>query len=52
MPAVDLIDFEYGSAPGKNDYWHTAQDAMDKLSAQSLETIGRVVIRVLNRLGP
>ncbi|MBI3985980.1 MAG: M28 family peptidase [Lentisphaerae bacterium] len=50
MPAVDLIDFEYGSAPGKNDYWHTAADTMDKLSADSLQTVGRVVIRTLNRL--
>ena len=50
MPAVDLIDFEYGSAPGLNDYWHTAADTIDKLSAQSLETVGRVVVRVLNRL--
>jgi glutaminyl-peptide cyclotransferase len=50
MRAVDLIDFEYGSAPGKNDYWHTAQDTMDKLSAESLSIVGRVVIRVLNSM--
>lgn len=50
MPAVDIIDFEYGSAPGKNDYWHTPADTMDKLSAKSLTTVGRVVIRMLNDL--
>ena len=50
IPAVDLIDLEYGSAPGKNDYWHTAADTMDKLSAASLQTVGRVVARMLNRL--
>lgn len=50
MPSVDLIDFQYGSAPGRNDYWHTPQDTMDKLSAESLGTVGRVVIRVLNDL--
>jgi len=50
MPAVDLIDFEYGSAPGRNDYWHTPQDTLDKLSAESLGIVGRVVIRVLNDL--
>ena len=50
MPAVDLIDFEFGSTPGRNDYWHTDEDTFDKLSAESLETVGRVVIRVLNRL--
>ncbi len=50
MPAVDIIDFEFGSAPGKNDYWHTPEDTMDKLSAESLQSVGRVVVRVLNRL--
>jgi len=50
MPAVDLIDFEYGSAPGRNDYWHTPQDTLDKLSAESLGIVGRVVIGVLNDL--
>jgi len=50
MPSVVLIDFEYGSAPGRNDYWHTPQDTLDKLSAKSLGIIGRVVIRMLNDL--
>ncbi len=50
MPAVDIIDFDYGTAPGRNDYWHTPLDTMDKLSAESLQIIGRVTIRVLNAL--
>ncbi len=50
MPAVDLIDFNYGSRPGANDYWHTPADRMDKLSAGSLELVGRWVIRVVDRL--
>lgn len=50
MPAIVLIDFEFGSSPGKNDYWHTDRDTLDKLSAESLETVGRVLIRVLNKL--
>ncbi len=48
--AVDLIDFHFGSAPGKNDYWHTSEDTMDKLSAESLGKIGRIVIRMLNAI--
>lgn len=48
--AVDLIDFHFGSAPGKNDYWHTPEDTMDKLSAESLGKVGRVVIRMLNAI--
>jgi glutaminyl-peptide cyclotransferase len=50
MPAVNLIDFEFGSGPRKNDYWHTEQDTLDKLSATSLATIGRVVARMINGL--
>ena len=50
MPAVDLIDFEFGSGPRKNDYWHTEQDTLDKLSAASLATMGRVVIQMVNAL--
>ena len=50
IPAIDLIDFNYGSAPGRNDYWHTGEDSLDKISAESLGTVGRVVIRVVNQL--
>lgn len=50
IPAVALIDFQFGSAPGLNDYWHTAADAPDKLSAESLQTIGRVVMQMLSNL--
>lgn len=50
MPAVNLIDFKFGSKPGKNDYWHTSQDTMDKLSAESLTTVGRVVVRTINSI--
>ena len=50
LPAVDLIDFEFGSAPGLNDYWHTSADTLDKLSADSLGTVGRVLIRLLDDL--
>ena len=50
IPAIDFIDFEYGSAPGANDYWHTEQDTLDKLSTESLETVGRVAIRMIDML--
>lgn len=53
FPAVDLIDFEFGSAPGKNDYWHTPQDTMDKISAESLHVTGRIICEMIERLqGP
>ena len=51
IPAIDLIDFEYGSRPGANDYWHTPQDTLDKLSPESLRIIGQVTLRALDELG-
>jgi len=50
FPAVNLIDFEFGSSPGANDYWHTPADTLDKLSADSLLTTGRIVLEMINRL--
>ena len=49
-PAIDLIDFHFGSRPGLNDYWHTAGDTLDKLSAESLEKVGRVLFAFLRDL--
>jgi Zn-dependent M28 family amino/carboxypeptidase len=36
ISAVDIIDFDY-------PYWHTTQDTPDKVSAESLERVGRVL---------
>jgi Zn-dependent M28 family amino/carboxypeptidase len=47
IPAVDIIDFRYGSVPGSNDYWHTDEDTLDKLSPESLEAVGNVVLEML-----
>ena len=48
--AIDLIDFDYGSAPGLNDYWHTEQDTVDKISEASLLKSGKLVCEMLNVL--
>lgn len=50
LPALLLIDFEFGSAPGLNDYWHTSEDSMDKLSARSLDIAGRIALDLLESL--
>ena len=50
VPALNLIDFEFGSGPGLNDYWHTPADTLDKLSAESLDLVGRVVARMVAEL--
>ena len=40
IPTIDLIDFDYPS-------WHTADDTMDKISAQSLQIVGSVALYYL-----
>lgn len=48
--AIDLIDFEYGSRPGANDYWHTPEDTLDKLSAETLQLVGTITLEMIARL--
>ncbi|MEE4292268.1 MAG: M28 family metallopeptidase, partial [Cycloclasticus sp.] len=47
MPSIDVIDFDYGSKPGLNDYWHTEEDSLDKLSVESLQTVGETVLQMI-----
>ncbi len=50
IPAINLIDFQFGSSPGENDYWHTTNDTLDKLSRKSLEITGKVTLHLINQL--
>lgn len=50
VPAVDIIDFEYGGSPQENDYWHTKEDTLDKISARSLKIVGDVVLLSLPKI--
>ncbi len=45
IPSVDLIDFDYR-------YWHTVDDTADKVSALSLERIGRTITAWLKQGTP
>ncbi len=47
IPAIDLIDFQYG--PG-NSYWHTPEDTMDKISKESLSTAADLTFRMIWKL--
>ena len=47
VPAIDLIDFNYGP---NNEYWHSAGDTMDKLAAGSFKVVGDVLVAVLRDL--
>jgi glutaminyl-peptide cyclotransferase len=42
IPVIDLIDFDFPP-------WHTAEDTLDKISAESLEIVGRVALYDLVR---
>ncbi len=50
VPVLNLIDFEYGTAPGLNDLWHTINDTMENISAESLQIVGRVTLHIINEL--
>ena len=41
IPTVDMIDFDFA-------WWHTADDTIDKLSAQSLQIVGSVAAYYLS----
>lgn len=44
IPTIDIIDFDY-------PWWHTADDTMDKISAQSLQIVGSVALNYLAEFG-
>ena len=47
VPCADIIDFDYGY---NNAYWHTAQDTLDKLGAQSLTISGDTLLETIRLL--
>ncbi len=44
---LDIIDLDYG--PG-GSYWHTAEDSLDKLSVNSLQVVGNLVMNLVSEL--
>ncbi len=47
VPSMDLIDFEYGP---NHRWWHTEEDTMDKIHAQSLKMVGQTLLKLLEGL--
>jgi glutaminyl-peptide cyclotransferase len=44
IPAIDLIDIRFGPNATKwGGYWHTHEDTPDKVSAESLAHVGRIL---------
>ena len=46
IPAVDIIDLDYPDEETRR-FWHTAEDTIDKLSPQSLQAVGDVIVAAL-----
>lgn len=44
IPAVDLIDFSYGPGGTPGAWWHTPEDDLDKVCAESLEAVGEPAV--------
>lgn len=43
IPTIDIIDMDY-------PHWHTPEDNLDKVSAESLRIVGAVTLEVLRRI--
>lgn len=50
IPAVDLIDFTYGSDSSPGPIWHTSEDTLDKICTGSLDAVGEVAMRAIPEL--
>ena len=51
VPAVDLIDFDYGPGPAPGAWWHSSEDTLDKVCPESLGKIGSAALDALARIG-
>ena len=47
VPAVDLIDFDYGPGPSPGDWWHTRADNLAHVCASSLRAVGAPALAAL-----
>ncbi len=43
-----IIDFQYGDRSSPGPYWHTAEDDLDKVSVESLNSVGRLLVETLH----
>lgn len=51
IPALDLIDFEYGPGPPPGAYFHTTEDNLSHVCASSLGEVGSAALAALPRIG-
>lgn len=51
VPAVDLIDFDYGPGAEPGEWWHTPADDLGGVCPESLDAVGAAALRALPRIG-
>jgi Zn-dependent M28 family amino/carboxypeptidase len=51
IPAVDLIDLAFGDGPSPGSYWHTLEDTLDKVCAESLDAVGEAAVVAVPQIG-
>jgi hypothetical protein len=47
VPAVDFIDFTFGSDEQPGPHWHTTDDTLDKVCPESLDAVGEAALVAL-----
>ena len=45
-----LMDFQFGGRRVPGPYWHTERDDLAAVSAESLNTVGRLTVLILERI--
>jgi hypothetical protein len=48
--AIAVIDFQFGSRHTPGPLWHTEGDDLAAVSAESLNTVGRLIVRLIERV--
>ena len=51
VPAVDLIDFEFGPGGSPGYWWHTDEDDLDRVCPESLDAVGSAALEAIPRIG-
>ena len=50
IPALDLIDFDYGPGPTPGGWWHTPEDTLEHVCPASLNAVGEAALRAIPRI--
>jgi Zn-dependent M28 family amino/carboxypeptidase len=50
IPAIGLIDFEFGPGPSPGAFWHTRRDNLGHVCAASLDAVGETALIALPRI--